>query len=241
MKNPKPRSFFDVLHGIGAQDVDASQSQSPSKVTSPAPAPVRSSASPVMVQRSEVKGVSVAPRGDNFYLIIVVLISLSVVTGLLGFTLGKKYGFQAGVEQSLAERSSRQIPAPVSLAPSPLATQRPPLRTTQVPAPVKALPVQPRQAENGELTLLESDHAKKSFTLKVQEFGRGHVEETQQLTDALKQAGFEAFNDPQNGYVYVGRFLSIRDSEARDIKKKLAVFKWKKSDLSGCYFVNLRK
>ncbi len=218
----EPRDFLDFL-------------RKQSKGAQVAGAPASTPETPLAGQSWRQEPQASRDPGHHFGLIVTVLISFSVVTGLIGFVLGKKLGFSAGWERGIGVRTESALPDAAGSAAAPAPVQRETLVSQRRVEP-KPMKIQAGPADGG-----GSAFPTAKFTLQIQTLGPGHAEETRDLVASLKQAGFEAFADHRDGIIYVGRFDSPSTAEVKRIKNELARFEWRKRNFSRCFLTNIPK
>ncbi len=263
MKINQPRTLFDALQNQApsAEEAGAKSEASASAISSqrsrvkesPASGAGQFSNKQTPVSRHEVAGVSVKRKEDNFFLIIVVLLCFSACTGVAGYFFGHRQGYGSGVQDGVSRRSRDMMKMSVtSPGATPSALPSTPTResvsaqpeilspTERVQAVSRSgnLPTVPKKLEPEQV---EATQPASKFTLQVQTFPRSGKAEMEDLLAALKADGQDAFISTRMSAVYVGHFNSIRSDEAREVKKKIQDFRWKKRNFGDCYFTNIPK
>lgn len=250
MGKRQPASLFELLPPAGSDNVKESspaensaqpkQSFSATELNSiPQTQPNKRSPEPSTHPNPTTSSISSkSDQGDHFYLIVASLLIFSVVTGLFGYQLGKKYGFARGREQGVALRSHQILDSKISKK------QKPPVNQIKKTKPLiknasfraSQLPVKVQEMTADQKKALLPPEKIKRYTLQVQTFGPYEKKATQLLIQSLQEKGFETFGDMKKGIVYVGRFHSFRSKAAKELKNKISEFNWRNRDFKGAFF-----
>jgi cell division septation protein DedD len=185
-------------------------------------------------QSHDLEDISVRKKDDNHTFIFVCLLILPIVTYLAGHSVGKTKGiaiamaFQQSQSKPTAITSSRKpvVQATTTRAGTP--AKPAPRAGSILPTTLKTLtPAQARAA--APLT------PPKMYSLQIQTFGPNQRKSIDELINALKAAGFDAFANYRNGAVFVGRLESSRGPAVEQLKNDIARFNWRKRDFSSTF------
>lgn len=192
------------------------------------------------VRSHSVEGVSVREKSDPFYLVLICMVVLAVVSALAGYRFGYDRGVREGTSITLEQKSKsdlplRQVtekPAP-QVASTPSVTHQASLKPT-LPTSIKTLSPEQKRAT------IPPEELKK-YTLQVQTFGRKAIPLAKELVDDLKVKGYEAFYDKNDGAVFVGRLKSVGSSEAKQLRNEILRFNWRSRDFTQSFYRSIPK
>lgn len=191
-------------------------------------------------QSHDLEDISVRKKDDNHTFIFVCLLILPVVTYLAGHSVGKT----KGIAIAMAFQQSQSKPTAITSSRKPVVqpTTTRTTRTTRTGIPDKP---DPRASSILPTTLKTLTPAQaraaapltppKMYSLQIQTFGPNQRKSIDELINALKAAGYDAFANYRNGAVFVGRLESSRGPVVEQLKNDIARFNWRKRDFSSTF------
>jgi hypothetical protein len=191
------------------------------------------------VSAHSVEGVSVREKSDPFYLILICMVVLAIVSALAGYRFGYNQGVKQGVSISLEQKSKQdlpvvRLPAKAVSEDSNNSNHHNASLTTTLPTSIKTL-----SHEQARSTVPPQEQ--KLYTLQVQTFGRKAIPLAKELVDEIKSKGFESFYDVNDGAVFVGRLKSVSSSEAKQLRNEILRFNWRNRDFSKSFYRSIPK
>lgn len=242
MGEPRPE-LGSQRERIASQAPAAAASAEPKQRQSVDPQPKSMAAEPEpQSHRHHVEGVSVRKKEDHFPLIVTTMLIFSAVTFIIGYKYGHHKGVQLAVEK-LQPNLKQRTAVSQSAAASQAATPTRPAENTPSSRSggTEILPTTLKRLNPAQLKASAPIEAPKNYTLQIQTFGRGHQSTANALAQSLKASGFDAFVDPSDGAVFVGRLESIHSSEANRLKNAVSRFNWRQRDFGDAFFRRIPK
>ena len=188
----------------------------------------------------QVAGVSVREKSDPFFLIVLCMLALVIISNLVTYRYSYQKGIRAGAAISLSQRSQSDLPTrpaklntPKSEVSNNSKTHTASLKTT-LPTTFKQLTPEQSRAT------VPPEEIKK-YTLQIQTFGRKSITLAKELVASLEKSGFDSFYDKNDGAVFVGRLKSYRSSEASQLRNEILRFNWRNRDFKDSYFRSIPK
>lgn len=192
------------------------------------------------VRSHSVEGVSVREKSDPFYLVLVCMVVLAVVSALAGYRFGYDRGVREGTSITLEQKSKLDLPVRKVTQQPTSQTTAPPGKTHQaslkpsLPTSIKTLTPEQKRAT------IPPEELKK-YTLQVQTFGRKAIPLAKELVEDMKSKGYDAFYDKNDGAVFVGRLKSVGSSDAKQLRNEILRFNWRSRDFSQSFYRSIPK
>lgn len=187
-------------------------------------------------------------RADHFGLILCVMFAFTAAVGVISFKVGQDIGYKAGAEYGVGLKSKellrdKILAAGGKLPPEEGSEAAPKTdsgkgKTVQLPSSVRPQPqVIAASLQQPTATAVA---AKPQYTIFVYSFGKGQQKAAADCAAELKKkAGVDAFIDPKDNSVYLGRWDSVRSPEGKKLKDKFTKYKWHQYSFDQCMFVDV--
>jgi cell division septation protein DedD len=192
------------------------------------------------VRSHSVEGVSVREKSDPFYLVLICMVVLAVVSALAGYRFGFDRGVREGTSITLEQKSKMDLPVrKITQQPTPQTTASP-KKTHQaslkpsLPTSIKTLTPEQKRAT------IPPEELKK-YTLQVQTFGRKAIPLAKELVESMKAKGYDSFYDKNDGAVFVGRLKSVGSSDAKQLRNEILRFNWRSRDFTQSFYRSIPK